>query len=112
MKSLMTGSILLLAAIATAHAQSQPTTNNSTAPNNINHAGRNVPGYQSGSESQQAARGAPARIVGRSHYCAQVSVTTLRCRYRTLASCKKAAGNSNLSCVANPRMAVGVAPRR
>ncbi|MGN6571848.1 MAG: hypothetical protein ACTHLO_10575 [Pseudolabrys sp.] len=112
MKALILSAALLIAAVPVAYAQNQPTTNNATAPGNINHAGRNVPGYKSGAESQQAARGTPARIVGRSHYCAQVSVNNLRCRYRTMASCKKAAGNSNLSCVANPRMAVGSAPRR
>lgn len=112
MKATIPGVALLLALTPAAFAQNQPTTSGSTAPNNINHAGRNVPGYRSGSESQQAARGAPGRIVGRSQYCAQVSVTKLRCAYRTMASCKKAAGNSNLGCVANPRTAVGAAPRR
>ena len=112
MKALIFGAALLLVSMPTAFAQNQPTTNDATAPGNINHAGRNVPGYRSGAESQQAARGAPARITGHSQYCAQVSATSLRCRYRTMASCKKAAGSSNLSCVANPRMAVGSAPRR
>jgi hypothetical protein len=112
MKALILGAALLIATVPAALAQNQPTTNNATSPGNINHAGRNVPGYRSGAESQQAARGAPARIVGRSHYCAQVTPTSLRCRYRTMASCKKAAGNSNLACVANPRRAVGAAPRR
>jgi hypothetical protein len=110
MRAFILGTALLLALPAL--AQNQPTTTNATAPNNINHAGRNVPGYRSGAESQQTARGAPAHIIGRSHYCAQASVTTLRCRYRTMASCKKAAGKSNLSCVANPRMPIGSAPRR
>ena len=109
MRAMILGAAMLLC--TSALAQSQPTTTDSTAPGNINHAGRNVPGYRSGAESQPAARGAPARIVGRSHYCAQVTPTNLRCRYKTMASCKKAAG-SNLACVANPRIAVGAAPRR
>lgn len=112
MRALIFGAALLLVSVPTAFAQNQPTTNGSTAPGNINHAGKNVPGLRSGSESQEAARGVSARIVGRSHYCAQVTPTSLRCHYRTMASCKKAAGNSNLSCVANPHMAVGEAPRR
>lgn len=112
MRALILGAALLIAAIPAALAQNQPTTTSSTAPNSINHAPRGVPGYRSGEESQQAARGAPARIVGRSKYCAQVSVHSLRCRYRTMASCKKAGRKTNLSCVANPRMAVGMAPRR
>jgi hypothetical protein len=111
MKPLIFGAALAFAIMPAAFAQNQPTTSGETAPNNINHAGKNVPGERSGSESQQAARGAPARIVGRSHYCAQLTPTSLRCKYRTMASCKKAAGNSNLGCVANPRMAVGAAPR-
>ena len=97
MKALIFGAALLLVSLPTAFAQNQPTTNDATAPGSINHAGTNVPGL---------------RIAGHSQYCAQVSATSLRCRYRTMASCKKAAGNSNLSCVANPRMAVGSAPRR
>jgi hypothetical protein len=104
MKTVLFAALLLVTAPAL--AQNQPTTTDTTAPNNINHAGRNVPGYRSGSESQQAASGAPARIIGRSRYCAQLSTHTLRCTYRTLASCKKS-GQANLSCVANPRMAVG-----
>ena len=112
MKALILVAALLIAAVPAAFAQNQPTTNNATSPGSINHAGRNVPGYRSGAESQQAAHGAPARIVGRSSYCAQVSVNSLRCKYRTMASCKKAGRKTNLSCVANPRMAVGAAPRR
>ena len=112
MKAFILGAALLIASVSAALAQNQPTTTGATAPNNINHASRGVPGYRSGSESQQAARGAPARIVGRAHFCAQMSPTSLRCRYKTMASCKKAAGRSNLACVANPRMAVGAAPRR
>jgi hypothetical protein len=112
MRAFVFGVALLLTFAPAAWAQNQPTTNAVTAPNNINHAGRNVPGYRSGAESQQAAHGTSARIVGRSSYCAQVSVHSLRCRYRTMASCKKASRKTNLSCVANPRMAVGAAPRR
>lgn len=112
MKALIIGAALLIIPVPAALAQNQPTTTSATAPNNINHAPRGVPGYRSGAESQQAAHGAPARIVGRSSYCAQVSVNSLRCKYRTMASCKKAGRKTNLSCVANPRMAVGAAPRR
>ena len=59
-KAWVFGAALLLVSMPTAFAQSQPTTNNSTAPGNINHAGRNVHGYRSGAESQQTARDAPA----------------------------------------------------
>lgn len=112
MKAFIFGAALLLASTPVVFAQNQPTTTGTTAPNSINHAPRGVPGYRSGAESQQAARGAPARIVGQSRYCAQTSVHSLRCTYRTMASCKKAGRKTNLSCVANPRMAVGAAPRR
>lgn len=112
MKALILSAALLLASTPAVLAQNQPTTTNTTAPNSINHAPRGVPGYRSGAESQQAAHGAPARIVGRARYCTQVSVHNLHCAYRTMASCKKAGHKGNLSCVANPRMAVGAAPRR
>lgn len=111
MKALIFGTALFLA-MTPALAQNQPTTTDTTAPNNINHAGRNVPGYRSGAESQPAAKGTPAQIVGRSRYCAQTSAHSLRCTYRTMASCKKSGHQTNLNCVANPRMAVGAAPRR
>jgi len=111
MKALILGAALILAATP-ALAQNQPTTNAQTAPNNINHAPKGVPGYRSGAESQPAARGAAAHIVGRSRYCAQETPQSLRCRYRTMASCQKAGRAKNLSCVENPRMAVGTAPRR
>lgn len=112
MKALILSAALLLASTPLVLAQNQPTTTDMTAPNNINHAARGVPGYRSGAESQQAARGTPARIVGRSRYCTQRSGHALRCMYRSMASCKKAGRKNNLSCVANPRMAVGAAPRR
>ena len=112
MKAIIFGAVLLIASMPAAFAQNQPTTTDTTAPNNINHAGKGVPGHRSGSESQQAAHGTPARIIGRSRYCAQTSAHSLRCTYRTMASCKKSGHQTNLNCVANPRMAVGAAPRR
>jgi len=112
MNAFIFGAALLLVSMPVAFAQNQPTTTDTTAPNNINHATRSVPGHRSGSESQQAATGAPAQIVGRSRYCAQTSTHSLRCTYRTMASCKKSGHQTNLNCVANPRMAVGAAPRR
>jgi hypothetical protein len=111
MKALIIGAALLLSA-GPAMAQNQPTTTHETGPGSINHAVRGAPGHRSGAESQQAAHGTSARIIGRARYCKQESVRTLRCAYRTMASCRKAGPHTNLSCVENPRMAVGRAPRQ
>jgi hypothetical protein len=111
MKAFILGAALLLV-VTPALAQNQPTTTVQTAPNSINHATRGVPGFRSGAESQQAAHGTPARIVGNGRFCKQEGQHRLRCAYRTMASCKKAGRHTNLACVENPHVAVGRAPRR
>ena len=44
MKTFILGAAPLIAPVPAAFAQNQPTTTGATAPNNINHASRGVPG--------------------------------------------------------------------
>jgi hypothetical protein len=96
----------LLAAMPAAQAQHQPTTENSSPPNSINTVPRTgiAP---SGAESQAAASGTPAKVIGQGKYCVQSSPGSLQCDFASLQACEKTGNHGSIKCVVNPRTTTG-----
>jgi hypothetical protein len=101
----MTAILALFAGMSLASAQHAPTTTPNPSPNSINKGSR--PSTPSGSESQAAANSgsgmANKKVTGSAKFCAeQGQGGSLKCTYKTMASCHAANKANGWTCVQNP----------